>query len=283
MVLYVQNKPNCFLTKIIKNGDEKMVRILKTSSGKEVNTNGINEAIKVVQTPITNPEVVNKFIIEELRELRKKGYLTALRGNRMTDLSRNVSEEISTFIKNNCHNILFLIKETEKWLGLNPDLFIRVIKFDEARFSSTSPKEDTSDQNLHFDAGKSSFFEWQSSIPQFFLNVGSTRFFRVYPVPLNEMITSAVEHTNLTLETIEKMPVSEILSWHQKVFKEKLKEIKVPNGAMVIFDGRRFAHDAGKWPMEGRRLCEPDVTLALDLKSNMYNQIQYKVNSGFLK
>ncbi len=260
-----------------------MIRILETSSRKEINIEDLEWVLKVVQTPtVLNPAEI-QIMIQQLHKLREAKYLTALRGNRMTDLSRNVSKETIAFMEVNCPSIFYIIKEIESWLGSDSDLFIRTIKYDEARFSSTSPKEDVYDQNLHFDAGKSNLFDWPFSIPQFFLNIGSTRFFRVYPVPLNQMITSMIERTNLPLEDIGALPTNKILSWHQRTFNENLEEVVIPNGALVIFDGRRFAHDAGKWPLKGDKINEPDAVLALDLKNHMSNQVQYDVNSSFLK
>lgn len=256
---------------------------------KFANELGVDHMVKVVSLPICIPPDLSKGSIREMRELREKGALTALRGNRKTDLARPLKPEMRQMILDSCPNLVDLIQRVEAVIK-GSDLFIRAIKMDEARASTTQKEEDRQKGNLHFDAEKDSLEAYKDPVYQFYANVGRLpRQFRIIPVPLPEILQQLVANGHLTEAESQKAPLKDVLHLYVKNFPIVYEQIIVESGQLAIFDGRTFAHDAGKGRMRSVRQGtftpshEPDLLLAFDTPKTGYHQGYYAPEQSFLE
>lgn len=224
----------------------------------------LNRKIKVIKLLEPPKDLLHSSIGEMLR-LKKMGMLTALRGNRQTDLARPVNQVTLNFIQSNLPNLIKLINLIEQRL-YNSQLFLRALKIDGPRISTTSPSGNIYDQNIHFDAEKSSKQEWGDPIVQYYGNLGTEpRQFTIYPISLLSMVKKIESKFNYGETSLLKIPLKKILSIYLKNFETQPHTIDINSGELAIFDGRSFAHDGGKNPQKS---TEPDFVMTLDSKFN---------------
>ncbi len=244
--------------------------------------------------------------LAELAELRAAGYLAALRGGRETDLARPLAAAARGFAHERCPNLRGLVEAVESVLAGGP-LFVRTLKLDRARASSTDPSAELARTNLHFDAGKSCLAEYREPIFQFYLNAGlEPRQFRILPVPRPELLARVAEATGRAIPDLDHDPLDRVLAEYlQRVDpveqvehaeasdngehskpEARLEWIPVPSGYLAVFDGRTFAHDAGKGALLGGRFepsQEPDFVLALDTVTTGYHAGHYRPELPFFE
>ena len=235
--------------------------------------------------------------LAELEELRAAGYLAALRGGRETDLARPLAPAARRFARERCPNLLGLVEAVESVLAGGP-LFVRTLKLDRARASSTDPSAELARTNLHFDAGKSSLAEYREPIFQFYLNAGlEPRQFRILPVPRPELFTRVASATGRVLQELDRDPLDRVLAEflepiapaESRESGTRLEWIPVPSGYLAVFDGRTFAHDAGKAAptalLDSRfePSPEPDFVLALDTVTTGYHVGHYHPELPFFE
>lgn len=266
-----------------------MCRIIqKTMSDGFTDLHQLSERCEVIQLPLISEKEEASAMIGEMEEIKKRFRLVALRGGRQTDLTRPLSFRVQAQLLNHCPTLVAKIQEMEKMLrGWAPALFLRAVKLDAARVSSTSPSVDLSDTNWHFDAGPTNIFDGPDSVPQFYLNLGSQpRHFRIFRATLPEMLEALANTTlGISKRNLAIWPAEQILAIYQTNTPDApIEEVNVPSGSLTVFDGRRFAHDAGKWQTQRRNEeTEADLVAALDLKSNLTNQVLCRTNLSFLE
>lgn len=252
---------------------------------KTFNLLDLEQGAKIVQLPFVTSPAKSAQLARELEQVKRDYHLSALRDGRQTDLARPIAQMMPNYLRKHAPTLCQKIAEVESWLEANyPELFVRTVKYDEARLSSTAAgnKDET---NWHFDAGKSSMHAWPAAIWQFYLNIASNpRYFRIHPTPLPAMIRSLAEMEKKGTGEIANRKANDVLAQYRLAFPDVITEEKViPSGAMVMFDGRRFAHDAGKWSLGSKQdNGEPDMVLALDLKSDIMDQTICRPNLPFL-
>lgn len=101
------------------------------------NENGTEVHVKVIPLPFYFPDSLCKNAIHEMITLREQGLLTSLRGNRSTDLARPLPTEVREQVNIIAPNLVKLVTGIEKAIK-GSDLFVRAIKIDEARISTTT-------------------------------------------------------------------------------------------------------------------------------------------------
>jgi hypothetical protein len=252
------------------------------------NETGLDRSVKVVPLPLCIPRWLSRAVISEMAELRRAEVLTVLRGGRRTDLARPLAPEARAHVLAHAPNVVRLIERVEAALG-NDDLFLRTVKYDDARFSSTHQTDDRSGANFHFDAQESSLGDWSGEIHQYFANVATLpRQFRILPVTLPEMLARLVADGHLTREAAMSTKVRTILTTFQTIYAEPVEQIVIESGQLAIFDGRLFAHDAGKGRLRdlvaGRFVPsrEPDLVITLDSKRTGFHEGMYDPSLPFL-
>lgn len=253
------------------------------------NEDALESSVKIIPLPVRIPRSLSNRIINEMRRLQEEDVLVELRGGRKTDLIRPLRPEVKTKLRNECPNLVELITSVEDAIA-GKDLYIRGIKIDEARVSTTQPDSDITKPNLHFDAERSSLQEYAEPVYQYYANIGYfPRQFRILPVPLSEMIFLLTQNNLLSEEEAAIVPVQTLLDRFTTHFSVPSEEIIVESGQLAIFDGRVFAHDAGKGRIgdlkRGRFMPtkEPDLLLALDSIKIPYYQGYYFPNLSFLE
>jgi hypothetical protein len=170
------------------------------------------------------------------------------------------------------------------------DLFVRALKIDEARASTTGVGADKSQTNLHFDAELTTLADYPGPIFQYFVNVALLpRQFRIVPLPIADMVRLLIE--------CQLMPAREQHAWTPKLivetftkdFNAPLEEIIIEPGSLAVFNGRVFAHDAGKGRISalahGRFVPtrEPDFIIALDTVKTGYHEGYYFPEQSILE
>jgi hypothetical protein len=246
---------------------------------------GTDQHVKVVPLPLCIPRPLSQAVIREMAQLRAAEILTVLRGGRRTDLARPLSPE------QRAHVLAYapsLVERIEAALG-DGDLFLRTAKYDDARYSSTHQTDNLHGANEHFDAQEASLGQWSGEIHQYFANVATLpRQFRVLPVTLPEMLERLNADGHLTGETAGTTKVRTILETFRAVYDEPVEQIVIESGQLAIFDGRRFAHDAGKGRLrdlvQGRFVPsrEPDLVITLDSKKAGFHEGMYEPALPFL-
>lgn len=256
---------------------------------KYANHEGLASQVKVVPLPVEIPTELSELALNETMSLRDAGYLSTLRGGRRTDLARPLAADVRSAIESNCPALQELVRKIETGI-YGSHLFIRAIKLDDSRMSTTQP--DTSAVHtpyLHFDAQGYSLTEYFSPVYQYFANIGTLpRIFTILPIPAPEMIKKLVEDgENESVLRATKM--QDLLTMFQSRFKIPYERIVINSGQMAIFDGRAFAHDGGKMDMdalsEGKFIPspEPDFVLTLDSVINSYHEGYYFPDQSILQ
>lgn len=243
----------------------------------------LDRTVKVVPLGEPIPRAVTRFAIQGMERLRDLGALTALRGRRPTDLARPAAGRMGRKIRRYAPGLIELVEHLEEILG-GSSLFIRAIKLDFARASTTAASNDLAAANLHFDAEKSSLSEYSEPVFQFYLNAGQLeRQFRILPVLREDLLAEFAEDER------HELPLEALLARHLALQPPTLEVIPVESGALAIFDGRRFAHDAGKCDPDalarGRFAPspEPDLVVALDTIETGYHRGLYRPEVPFLE
>ena len=255
---------------------------------RHANESNLDRVVKIVPLPVCIPGRLSSGAIKDLRRLRDAGVLTALRGGRRTDLARPLRADARALVRAECPSLVALIGRVEAAIA-GGDLFVRAVKFDDARASTTQADADRTKPNLHFDAEQSSLAEYGDAVYQFYANVARLpRQFRVLPMPRPEMIDQLLGAGLLSREEACRLPLAAILSRFRAAFPVPIETIVVESGQLALFDGRTFAHDAGKGAM--RRLAqgtfvpsaEPDLVLALDAAKTGYHEGYYEPSRSIL-
>ena len=246
-------------------------------------TEDLDRLVKVV--PLTAPisAGLSSAAILGMERLRDLGQLTALRGDRPTDLPRPRGGLFATDVRQHAPALIELIETIETELSGSP-LFVRSIKLDRARASTTAPSSNPAATNLHFDAERSSLAEYAEPVFQFYLNAGRLeRQFRILPVLRKDLLADfgASDQRSLPLEGL----LESYLARHPPIF----ETIPIESGVLAIFDGRQFAHDAGKADVEAliadrfEPSSEPDLVIALDTVETGYHQGLYRPELPFFE
>ncbi|MEM6792348.1 MAG: hypothetical protein AAF725_00070 [Acidobacteriota bacterium] len=243
---------------------------------------GTLESVKVLDFPSRLPTATLEQAAEECRTLRSRGSLTVMRGDRPTDLLRPLSPDLAERVRS-CPALRQVLEWLEGGDLAGSGLFVRSIKFDDARASSTARDPRRLATHLHFDAERATPKTFSGSIRQFYLNLSSTpRHFLIVPVALEEML-AAGEHP--------EEPVGGTLERFLDRFGTLAEVTAAPPFSLVVFDGRAFAHDAAKFehssfldegaPLELAR--EPDFIVALDALETNYEHVGYRPEAPFLE
>lgn len=255
---------------------------------RHANEDDLDSVVKIVPLPVCLPGRLSQGAIAELRRLREAGVLCALRGGRRTDLAHPLRADARAKIKADCPSLVDLIGRVEAAIT-GGDLFLRAVKLDEARASTTQADADRTKTNLHFDAERSSLAEYGAPVYQFYANVARLpRQFRLLPIPLPDMLDRLRRERLLTSDEATTLPLEDILLRFRAAFSVPIETIVVESGQLALFDGRTFAHDAGKGVM--RRLlagafvpsAEADFVLALDTVKTGYHEGYYDPSRSML-
>ncbi len=246
-------------------------------------TSELDRAVKIVPLPEAIPEDLSAAAIAGMERLRALGHLSALRGARATDLPRPEAGRLASLVRAEAPALFELVERVEGALGRGP-LFVRALKLDIARASTTATSEDPGAFNLHFDAEKSSLAEYPDPVFQFYLNAGRLeRQFRIFPIERGTMLAELPESERATV-TLEAL-----LDRYLDGKTALLETIPVESGCLAVFDGRRFAHDAGKSDIAallGGRFepaAEPDLVLTLDTVETGYHRGLYRPELPFFE
>lgn len=250
-------------------------------------TDQLDREVRVVLLPEPIPPEISAKAISGMEALRAAGLLVALRGNRPTDLPRPQAGRMASQVEELAPGLVALIGHVERFLH-GGALFVRAIKLDDARASTTATSSDPAASNLHFDAEKSSLSDYAEPVFQFYLNGGQLeRQFRILPLARDALLASVPESDRRSLPLIEIL--EHYLEHRLERRPPRLETIPVPSGALAIFDGRQFAHDAGKNDIEtlvsGRiePASEPDLVIALDTIETGYHQGHYRPELPFFE
>ncbi|MCC7369244.1 MAG: hypothetical protein IT306_12520 [Chloroflexi bacterium] len=252
------------------------------------NADGLDHMVKVVPLPLRIPRALSQAVIREMAALRQAEVLTVLRGGRRTDLARPLSPEQRAHVRTHAPNLIDVIRRIEAAL-VDGDLFLRTVKYDDARYSSTHQTDNLGGENYHFDAQEATLDQWSGVIHQYFANVATLpRQFRILPVTLPEMIERLVQDGHLAREAARTTKIRTILETFRARYDEPVEQIIVESGQLAIFDGRLWAHDAGKGRLRdlvaGRFVPsrEPDLVITLDSKKTGFHEGMYDPSQPFL-
>jgi len=243
----------------------------------------LDRVVKVVPLTTPIPPGLSSAAILGMERLRDLGVLTALRGGRATDLPRPSGGRLAKDVRSDAPGLIELVEHIEGGLS-GSHLFVRSIKLDRARVSTTAPSSDPAAANLHFDAERSSLAEYSEPVFQFYLNAGRLeRQFRILPVLREDLLAGfgASDRRTIPFETL----LEHYLARHPPIF----ETIPIESGALAIFDGRQFAHDAGKADVEALAAgrfepsSEPDLVIALDTVETGYHQGLYRPELPFFE
>jgi hypothetical protein len=230
----------------------------------------LDSLVKVIPLPVHLPRALRKGAMTEMQWLRDRKVLTQLRGGRLTDLARPFSPEARRAVTEKCPHLVELIRRLEGAIA-GSELFVRALKIDDARASSTGVGANRSETNLHFDAEKSTLAQYPDPVYQYFVNVALLpRQFRILPLPITEMVRLLIDRELIPEDAVRVCTPEEMVETFTRHFNASLEEIIIEPGCLAIFDGRVFAHDAGKGQIgqlvRGRFVPtrEPDFVIALD-------------------
>ncbi len=250
-------------------------------------TGELDRVVKVVKLAAPIPVGLSSSAILGMERLRDLGILMALRGDRATDLPRPRGGRFAEDVRRHAPGLIELVNYIEERLSGSHRfvrLFVRSIKLDRARASTTAPSSDPTAANLHFDAERSSLNEYPEPVFQFYLNAGQLeRQFRILPVLREDLFAdfTASDRRSLPFEVL----LEGYLAQHPPIF----ETIPVESGALAIFDGRQFAHDAGKADVESLAAgrfepsSEPDLVIALDTIETGYHHGLYRPDLAFFE
>lgn len=244
--------------------------------------------VKVVQLPVVIPSGFSANAIREVEMLRASGVLTELRGGRFTEIARPISRQVRDIIRITARSLITLIELVENAVA-GGELFLRTIKFENARRSTTSVDANILSENLHYDAELSSLAEYSGPVYQFYMNVATEpRQMRILPLTLREISRFLVEWTLITEDAVRTVSPKEQLELFKREAESVVEEIVVESGQMTVFNGRVFAHDAGKGRLEALARgvffpsAEPDLVFALDTTITRYHVGFYNPELSFL-
>ena len=250
---------------------------------------GLESSVKIIRCPLDLPDKTKTGSIAEMARLGRDGLLTALRGERRTDLARPLSAAASRRVLSTCPHLSTTLETVERFLA-GTHLFVRAVKYDRARVSSTDPSVNRSREHLHFDAELSSLEQYDEPVFQFYLNLGrEPRQFRILPVPLTEMLSQLIAAGALDPSDRRATQIARILELYRRQFPVELEIIPVESSHLAIFDGRAFAHDAGKANMAAlmrgsfEPAAEDDLVLALDTTMTGHHSGLYNPTRPFLE
>lgn len=295
---YVGTEPNLAYYRINRNlmfsGVDEDISGLVADEGltefhRRASVTGTEFFVKVVRLPVAIPSDLSATAIREVEMLRASGVLTELRGGRFTDIARPIKREVRDIIRMTTRSLADLIELVENALA-GGELFVRAIKFEEARRSTTGVNPDILTENLHYDAELSNLAEYSGPVYQFYLNVATEpRQMRILPITLTEMSRFLVEWGPLAEEATETVSLKEQLELFRQEVESVVEEIVVELGQMTVFNGRVFAHDAGKGRLEALTegffvpSTEPDLVFALDTTTTGYHVGFYDPELSFLE
>lgn len=255
--------------------------------------------VKVIKLPLEFERSESEAAADDMRRLQRANRLVQMGSGRKTDLFRgrrydeNQNAELRTpdlLAEFDCGGLSAIIAKIESILA-GTGLFVRSVRMDDARFSSTAKGNDILAPNIHFDAGRVTDAETSGTLFQCFVNLGQLpRQFRVIPVTRRSLVDAL---TNSGLADVSEGWMSRqptklldtILNYWPNL---PLEIITVPSASMAVFDGRTFPHDGGKMHHEalirGEQLPaeELDVTLQLERSDNFANVVYYDVTESFL-
>jgi hypothetical protein len=241
----------------------------------------LDRLVKVIPLPVHLPRTLRKGAMMEMERLRDQGVLTQLRGGRLTDLARPLSPEVRSVVVEQCPRLVELIRRVEGAIA-GSDLFIRALKIDEARASTTGVGADKSKTNLHFDAELTTLAAYPGPIYQYFVNVALLpRQFRIVPLPITEMVRLLIDCKLIPQGEQQERTPKTLVETFTKHFNVPLEEIIIESGWLAVFNGRVFAHDAGKGRIsalvrgEFVPAREPDFIIALDTVKTGYHKGYY--------
>lgn len=245
------------------------------------NDDDLDSLVKVIPLPAHLPEALRKRAMSEMLRLRDEGVLTELRAGRLTDLPRPFSASTRQAVVERCPGIVELVRKVEAAIA-GSDLFVRALKIDEARASTTGVDEDRLTPNLHFDGEKTNLSDYPGPIYQYFVNVALLpRQFRILPLPVEEMVRLLADRGLMPEREQRDWPLKRVTDTFTSHFNAPLEEIIIEPGLLAIFNGRVFAHDAGKGQLgalaRGRFVPtrEPDFIIALDTIKTGYHHGLY--------
>eukprot|EP00698_Gefionella_okellyi_P008750 TRINITY_DN2188_c0_g1_i1.p2 TRINITY_DN2188_c0_g1~~TRINITY_DN2188_c0_g1_i1.p2 ORF type:complete len:271 (+),score=48.39 TRINITY_DN2188_c0_g1_i1:97-813(+) len=229
------------------------------------------------------PSELSAAGITAMRRLRDSGHLVALRGGRLTDLAKPIKQSTLEFIAQHCAPLATLAQLVEQSL-VGTDLFLRAFKCDCARASTTIPDSAAiTESYFHFDAQESSLLQYSDPIWQFYMNVGQhPRQFRVIPQCYSDMLNSVV------LEGEDPASLTPLTVLRRKgAACPPPVTVQVDSGSMAIFNGRVWAHDAGKGTFDeyGKFVAaddEDDFVAAIDTKRTAYHDELYNVDQPLI-
>ncbi|MDQ5824650.1 MAG: hypothetical protein M3441_10640 [Chloroflexota bacterium] len=249
----------------------------------------LESLVKVIPLPVHLPKALRKGAMLEMQWLRDQGVLTQLRGGRLTDLARPLSPEARSVVTGQCPRLVELIRMVEEAIA-GSDLFVRALKIDEARASTTGVGADKSQTNLHFDAELTTLADYPGPIYQYFVNIALLpRQFRIVPLPIAEMVRLLVARQLMPAHEQHAWTPKALVETFTKHFNAPLEEIIIEPGSLAIFNGRVFAHDAGKGRISalarGRFVptSEPDFIIALDTVKTGYHEGYYFPEQSILE
>jgi hypothetical protein len=249
----------------------------------------LDALVKVIPLPVHLPQALRKSAMLEMQWLRDHKVLTELRGGRLTDLARPLSPEARNVVKEKCPRLVELIRSVEEAIA-GSDLFIRALKIDEARASTTGVGENKSQTNLHFDAELTTLAEYPGPIYQYFVNVALLpRQFRIVPLPITDMVRLLIDCQLMPAHEQHEWAPKRTVETFTKHFNAPLEEIIIEPGSLAIFNGRVFAHDAGKGRIsalvrgEFVPTREPDFIIALDTVKTGYHEGYYFPEESILE
>jgi hypothetical protein len=238
------------------------------------NEHHLDTIVKVIPIPAVIPADLSEAAIDDMRSLRERGLLESLRGGRYTDLPRPLFPDQREALRSESENLAQLIRLVESSLS-STSLFVRAVKLDEARASTTAKSANVGEEFLHLDNYVGSYRQYPEPNFQYFLNVGQLpRVFRIVPISVRELMAGLVQATSVGLAYWRDVPPTGIVAFvrgRYDIEPAGIEEIVVPSGHVAIFDGRSFVHDAGKPDMQAMLAgqwftpsAEPDIVIALD-------------------
>lgn len=254
------------------------------------NEQGVDKSVKVIKLPVDLSDSLTAAMISEMETLRDIGVLTSLRGGRFTDLSRPLSPEARAAISEHGQSLAAFIRKVEDCLA-GTGLFVRTIKLDEARASTTQSDPDKSKLNLHFDAEKAQHSTpyFPGPIYQYFANISRLpRQFRIAPLTFPEIVAFLISEGAITEEQASTLPTKDIRIEFLRRTSLPLEEIVIETARLAIFDGKNFIHDGGKGRIsdleQGRFVPteEPDLVLTLDTVKTGFHVGNYFPEKSFL-
>ena len=218
----------------------------------------LSELVRIVPFPKDISRELRIAAMRDLIFLRDLEMLDVIRGGRKTDLLRPLSEKVAAKVKNDFSGLKSFIEYVESAL-IHTHLFIRSLKIDDARTSTTQREADIFKPNLHFDGRGRSLEEISQPEFKFFLNAATEpRHFRILPVSVGDMLDFCINQGLIPAGRRNTISVRDLLVIFESHTEIPYETIPVYPNQIAIFDGRTFAHDGGK--------ADPDALLQGEFK-----------------